>query len=156
MAPWSCFPITKKQSFVTLPDVPCVLFCLILDRLCDWWGLGDGFCLIGNTGTSSSTLVSILIYHLCLQLSISSCGDADMPQRGFANKIRWLQFGFSFFFFFSRCGTAATKHTGVLPHNIMQLKQEKACWSVLPFPVILKLIQYQTVPYTWTEQYCAT
>ena len=46
--------LKSRLCFVTLPDVLCILFCFILDSLCDWWGLRNGFCLIGNTGTSSS------------------------------------------------------------------------------------------------------
>lgn len=46
--------LKSRLCFVTLPDVLCILFCFILDSLCDWWGLRNGFCLIENTGTSSS------------------------------------------------------------------------------------------------------
>lgn len=60
--------LKSRLCFVTLPDVRCVLLCFILDSLCDWWEFRNRFCLIRNTGTSSSTLVRILIYHLCLHL----------------------------------------------------------------------------------------
>lgn len=70
------FLLLKSRScFVTLPEVCCVLFYFILDLFCDWWGLRKWYC-IRNTGTSSSTLVRTLIYHLCLPPS--SYGSAHM------------------------------------------------------------------------------
>lgn len=67
--------LKSRLCFVTLPDVCCVLFYFILDLFCDWWGLRKWYC-IGNTETSSSTLVRTLIYHLWLPPS--SYGSAHM------------------------------------------------------------------------------
>lgn len=89
--------LKSRLCFVTLPDVRCVLFCFILDSLCDWWEFRKRFLpdkkhrdVVIHTAKDPDLSPT----PSSGQLSIGSYGDIDRLQRGFANKIRQLQFGF--------------------------------------------------------------